>query len=346
MKRGEFVFLGSEAWARDGTILAKDTNHIILGSFTVSLEMYKDRELRNHVQNIKPKPYRTDPWAMMFIQAKRNCFYDLSFDKTQADKCSVANDHSRDPDFTLDTYDTQAYVATKCLLTGADAFLKTKCGSSASSLCKDFLSNTEGLVEEILKTKMDLDGSGSKMKVFNRNGDGNIGYRIYNIQKDDVDPSTLVYKEIGRYPLEGTFTFETDKIVYPNDMPLRSKCPNEQACINCFARIGNNVKNVPGTPQEDTIATTALAAVLGTLLGIAIVTGAVLAAILCTKRRKEQDNKNDILLRTNMTYSQGEVIMKREEVTPSKIYMEIPAQREQRYVRMNNQTENPSVDNK
>lgn len=53
-----------------------------------------------------------------------------------------------------------------------------------------------GLVNEILKTRLDLDGSNYKMKVFDTNGDGNIGYRIYNIQKDDVDLSKLVYREV------------------------------------------------------------------------------------------------------------------------------------------------------
>jgi hypothetical protein len=44
---------------------------------------------------------------------------------------------------------------------------------------------------------MDLDGSGNKMKVFDKNGDGNVGYRIYNIQKDDDDLSMLLYKEVS-----------------------------------------------------------------------------------------------------------------------------------------------------
>ena len=153
MKRGEFVFIGSEAWARDTTVLAKDTNRILLGSFTVSLEMYKDKELRNHAQNIKSKSFHEDPWAMLFVQAKRKCYFDLSFDKTQGDKCSEDNDYSKDPNFTLDTYDTQAYVAAKSLLAGANEFLKAKCGSQAKSLCKDYTENTKG-ENEIIVNKL------------------------------------------------------------------------------------------------------------------------------------------------------------------------------------------------
>jgi hypothetical protein len=52
-----------------------------------------------------------------------------------------------------------------------------------------------GFVEAIKGTKLDLDGSGNKIKVFSDNGNGNIGYRIYNIQKDD-DPQILIYTEV------------------------------------------------------------------------------------------------------------------------------------------------------
>lgn len=145
MKRGEFLFIGSESWARDTSVLAEDKNQVILGSMTVSLEMYQDATLRNHVQKIKSKPYHVDPWAQMFIQAKRNCYFDLSFDKTQATNCTSSNDYSIDPDFTLDTYDTQAYVSAISLLTGADLFLKDKCGPSVKKLCKDFTSNIKGI---------------------------------------------------------------------------------------------------------------------------------------------------------------------------------------------------------
>jgi hypothetical protein len=35
--------------------------------------------------------------------------------------------------------------------------------------------------------------------------------------------------------LEGTFTFEASKISYPNDVSVVSRCPNKQACTNCYA---------------------------------------------------------------------------------------------------------------
>lgn len=51
-------------------------------------------------------------------------------------------------------------------------------------------------MEHIKHIKLDLDGSGNKLRVFNSNGDGNLGYRIYNIQKDSLDYEKLDYVEV------------------------------------------------------------------------------------------------------------------------------------------------------
>jgi len=53
------------------------------------------------------------------------------------------------------------------------------------------------LVDEIRLVKLDLEGRGDPMRVFDSNGDGNIGYRIYNVQKDPDSPQTLIYNEVS-----------------------------------------------------------------------------------------------------------------------------------------------------
>lgn len=133
MQRGEFVFIGSEAWARNLAGLKADTNQILLGSLTLSLEIYQDKELRSHIQDIKSLPYRENPWAQMFVQTKRDCYFDLSFDKSKSMHCVDESD--TDSNTVLDTYDTAAYVASTSLIIGANTFLKDSCGTSAKSLC-------------------------------------------------------------------------------------------------------------------------------------------------------------------------------------------------------------------
>ena len=142
--RGEFVFIGSEAWNRKEGPLISDDKQILLGSYTLSLEMYEDNELRTHIQTLTPKPFNENPWSTLYLQEKRNCYFNSSFDKTKTEMCSVVNDYSTDPDFVLDSWATSAYVATKTLLIGGNEFLRDKCGSNMNTLCEEFTSNPSG----------------------------------------------------------------------------------------------------------------------------------------------------------------------------------------------------------
>jgi hypothetical protein len=143
-KRGEFMFIGSEAWARKRDPLKTDNKQVLLGSFTLSLEMYEDNELRTHIQNLIPKPFNQNPWSTLYLQEKRNCYYDLSFDKTKVEMCSLDNDDSSGTDFTLDSWATSAYIATKALLIGSNDFLTDKCSQNTNTLCEEFRQNTKG----------------------------------------------------------------------------------------------------------------------------------------------------------------------------------------------------------
>jgi hypothetical protein len=128
MKRGEFVFIGSEAWARLPEVLEIDIKQNLLGSFTLSLEMYQDRELRQHIRNNTNRlPFQGNPWSSLFIEERNKCFYDTSFDKTKPGKCSEVKDFRTDLQFALDTFDTSAFVATSSLLIGANAHLQKNC---------------------------------------------------------------------------------------------------------------------------------------------------------------------------------------------------------------------------
>ena len=40
---------------------------------------------------------------------------------------------------------------------------------------------------------------GKVIRVFDRNGDGNVGYRIYNVQRNQSDPLDLVYVKVNMF---------------------------------------------------------------------------------------------------------------------------------------------------
>ncbi|XP_053382549.1 uncharacterized protein LOC123540489 [Mercenaria mercenaria] len=305
--RGEFMFIGSEAWARKKDPLVNDEKQILLGSYTLALEMYQDNELRSYIQNITPKPYSQNPWSLIYLQTKRNCFFDFSFDKTQPEKCSSANDYSTDPNFELDSWDTSAFVAVKSLLIAANAFLKERCGSTAHGLCAEFTNNPKGLTDAIRATKLDLDGSGNKIKVFNENGDGNIGYRIYNIQKDD-DPQNLIYVEVGRYPLGGTFTFEKSMTVHPTGAQIVSTCPNKKACSGCFG-----TETIVDKTEDEAESVDVGMLVLGVLLAVAVII-VVILVLVTLRLRKVRAGASEIYLTPTIGSEGGRSLTRQEAI--------------------------------
>lgn len=147
--KGEFMFIGSEAWARKIDPLINDKQQRLLGSFTLALEMYQDGELRDHMRKLEPKPYNQNPWSLTFLQIIRNCYFNISFDKTINKKCTFANDLNNEV-FELDSWDTSAYIATKCLLDGANSHLKDVCRTAPLGLCENYASDILGLSSDFI----------------------------------------------------------------------------------------------------------------------------------------------------------------------------------------------------
>lgn len=60
-----------------------------------------------------------------------------------------------------------------------------------------FIHFNSDLVKSIQNVKLDMDNSGNAQNVFDSNGDGTVGYKIYTIQKDAQNLSNLVYVEVS-----------------------------------------------------------------------------------------------------------------------------------------------------
>jgi hypothetical protein len=151
MKQGEFLFIGSETWARMSDVLVADVKKVMLGSFTLSFEMYQDPELRQYIRNnTNSEPFDRNPWSSLFIEERNKCFHDTSFDKTKPRKCSASTDFRTDPNYVLDTYDTASFIATKSLLIGANAHFQNKCGKNNRVLCSEFVNDAYGKYERMI----------------------------------------------------------------------------------------------------------------------------------------------------------------------------------------------------
>jgi len=136
---GEFMFIGSEAWAKNTEVLQITNNQILGGSFTLVLEISIDTALVDHIKSLRPQTLKENPWIMFYMQEKLGCFFDVSFRKTYPTLCDPdVTSPINVPDFVLSTWATSAYVAMWSLLVGAHRHHQAACGTQSKTLCSGF----------------------------------------------------------------------------------------------------------------------------------------------------------------------------------------------------------------
>ncbi|XP_052237846.1 uncharacterized protein LOC127849167 [Dreissena polymorpha] len=282
LKKGEFVFIGPHTWAKNQNIVNMKGEQIIFGAITMALEIAQISTLVEAIKTITPQPFYQNPWATMYLQNNFNCYFGFSFDKTQPGQCP--NDKPLNVDtLALDYQPILAYIATKALIQGATAHHKAECGAAVKRLCQSFLDNPEGLVKHIQETRFDIEQNGILINIFNSNGDAQIGYRIYNIQPEIQNKQNLFYKEVGRFPLDGTLTLEVDKLVFPEGN-VTSVCPDERHCATCKPVSG--VTTTASPPKEVTGGIIALSVVFGVAI-LAVIF--LVVAIFCLRKAHTRD---------------------------------------------------------
>ena len=157
MAKGEFQFIGSEAWGKHSDMLKYG---ITKGALTVTLEMDAIRGLTSYIQNKLPNKYQSNPWLEQYIQNKQDCYYHWSYDKTFARECT---DDILPPaekgQFQTDSWCVFATTSIVALLMGSAEFFAKSCGNAAK-LCQNFVDNPSDLVEEMKKISMDILGTG------------------------------------------------------------------------------------------------------------------------------------------------------------------------------------------
>ncbi|KAL3885019.1 hypothetical protein ACJMK2_025118 [Sinanodonta woodiana] len=272
MKKGEFIFIGSEAWGKSVDIVKKGTPANLIGSFTVAMEMSSKEILVNTIKGMFPERNGSTPWMQAYLENKLSCYFNWSYNRAQSTLCTQDKIKELLPDGWV-MFATNAALS---LLIGASKFFTTKCSTWTGVLCDNYISNASGLVQEIKNVALDLQGSGIPVKVFDSNGDGNIGYTIYNIQQTGTD---INYVKVGQYLLDAGITLVTSNLQYPNGVPVASPCPNTQACEACFS-------DGPSSQTEASKQSDAAMPVLGALVGLfgAATIGLILGIIFCRRR--------------------------------------------------------------
>lgn len=147
MTPGEFEFIGSETWAKNTLILENDEKQITLGSVTLILEMHQNDALKDYIVDMDFQPFIQNPWITLYLQEKRNCYFELSFDKLNKQPCSSENALSGNSEFSMDTWATSAYITALSLLIGSSNHFNEQCGVASSFLCSQYIDTPDGMLK-------------------------------------------------------------------------------------------------------------------------------------------------------------------------------------------------------
>lgn len=177
---GEFQFIASETWGtRDEYQHPK-----LVGAITVAQEMPQNSEYESWIHNQVPKANSQNTWLQSIMERKFNCYFSWSFNKTASRQC---DDNDRLPGISsqrLDPWTPYMMHAAFVLISGADSAYKELCGDErADDICSNYSSNPSIVIEHIKRVQLDLESTGRKIDVINEDGNGEFGYKIFNLQQ-------------------------------------------------------------------------------------------------------------------------------------------------------------------
>ncbi|XP_061174715.1 uncharacterized protein LOC133183825 [Saccostrea echinata] len=222
---GEFHFIGSETVGTRKQYLIPR----LKGTLSVAQEMPQSPSYLQFLQTKSPKPTDDNSWLLNAIQSRQGCFYPWSFNKskTLSRECGP-NDHlTKNDSALLDPWTPYLYNAVLALLKGSANALREICVTT-SKICTDY-SDTKRVLQHIKNVHLDLNQKGLPVPVFDENGNGKYGHRIYHIVSDEGE---LSYKLVGRRTQSSDLVFNQEDEIFP-EYSGGTDCPNPTDCKIC-----------------------------------------------------------------------------------------------------------------
>lgn len=273
---GEFYFIASETLGTREQYLIPG----LKGTISVAQSMPQSPTYVQFLKNKHPSPLDVNTWLLEVIQSRQGCYYPWSFNKSSTLSRECGSDDSLSDDENLvDPWAPYLLNAALALLKGSATALHDIC-KTTKALCSGY-SDTKKVLQHIKEVKLDLHQNGSNVPVFDKNGNGKYGHRIYFIDSNDGE---LFYKLIGYRTQQVEFVFNMEGNIFPG-YSGQTKCPNQHDCKYCEMFLDQ-----PAPSSSDHKSSTEIPLIVG----IAVTSGlALLFFVLffhqCRKSRKTQE---------------------------------------------------------
>ena len=124
-----FIFLGSEAWARRMPIV--EGRQRLSGSITVAEEIAVDLKFTDYFRNVDPVN-TSNFWLQDYWESRADCYFDLSFRREgKSRECTAAMTQTYSQDPWVSYYIQSVYA----FATGVGKALRDNCPTDSDGVC-------------------------------------------------------------------------------------------------------------------------------------------------------------------------------------------------------------------
>lgn len=187
-----YVFIGSDDWA-DSRNIRNTFGEMVKGSLSFKI---KTRTLQtNFIENIVHKTSSLDTagyWYKQFFRNYFQCYFQNDFVKTFPNPCSKNITISYTSGIMADGRVSHCILAVKALTKGIAQAKQKLCNNDIEFPCLTYKRRTDIVRDDISKVTL-LDDNQISFRVFDKNGNGDIGFQILQITQESDD---FVYAEV------------------------------------------------------------------------------------------------------------------------------------------------------
>ncbi|XP_056018331.1 uncharacterized protein LOC125671592 isoform X2 [Ostrea edulis] len=287
-----YLLIGSEAFGTRSDIISGKPK--LEGTISLSLQMKPltgtskfEKYLYDRLFEIRND---LNPWTMTYFERKKSCFLSGSFNKVSGSQCTDIKEPFNNKDYQPELWTAFAINAMFSLLQGANKSFVELCGTQSSVLCQQYRDSPQRVYDLIKNEKLVIDDSGIPSRVFNENGDGNIGYKIYQVQRKTTDTDQLKFEEIGKFTLDKDGYSIHEKTIKDPFTTLPSRCPNPLECDKCSVQFGDQSTSSPSISESSSTVAVALGALCGVTLLVLIVVSVILFKVCRGNKRSSDDD--------------------------------------------------------
>ncbi|KAL4225958.1 hypothetical protein ACF0H5_013946 [Mactra antiquata] len=208
------IFVASEAWGTNQKLIAGQTGQKSKGSivFNINSKSNDNTDYKSYLKSLNASHTYLNRWLPKYFEDYNGCYSIDSFEKPKSPQPKICSDDftsTLDTNTTDNLYNDQRAVHTMNSVYAASTSLRQVCDDCSSSSVKQ-------LVHSYFMKLKKVTFKGTQETMFDEDGNGNIGYTIYNIRRKTSTPGlpTTSYEQIGTYTKNGELQLNKLPVFY------------------------------------------------------------------------------------------------------------------------------------